>query len=497
MAAPGDKLEPDDLPPPQPEAVANPPAVETPPVPDFQLPATPPGIHSPRALRVRGKALIGTEIKVQGYVTWVFDCAAQLATSNPTATKAQILMAIDNDPTLCAYKFYLGDAKTTSADASIWIVNLPRPPGKKDREQAAKDKKPLPAVPKVALGDFVTVTGTWGTQAPTGEHNTNGLVVFRSVERATPPAAGAPVAAGPAEPEITVETKAPLRTKVSDTVRNVSAGQLNACIKSIAARQFDAAITSCRASTKAWDGNHLAWYTLGSAHMAKGEWPEAKEAVQHAVTQRPDQGMYQLYFGISLYEGAQRARDDARKAGTAPAISLDEARDALRRATKLNPDLWRAHYYLGRVYRDLGDSKRAAEQFSLTIKTHPTYRYGYIALIELYRKWDFVDQALAIATLGTQQVPAAEAWELYFELGMAYDAKRATDPAIEAFTKAIAGKPDDMTSKFQRGQLYFRKGDYASAKRDLDEVVKSTDPSMASVKPVATQILTQMAAKKK
>jgi Tfp pilus assembly protein PilF len=35
-------------------------------------------------------------------------------------------------------------------------------------------------------------------------------------------------------------------------------------------------------------------------------------------------------------------------------------------------DLWRAHCYLGRVYRDLDDSRHAAEQFSRAIATHPT-----------------------------------------------------------------------------------------------------------------------------
>ena len=41
--------------------------------------------------------------------------------------------------------------------------------------------------------------------------------------------------------------------------------------------------------------------------------------------------------------------------------------------------LWGIPYYLGRVYRDLGDARHTAQQFSQTIKTHPAYRFGYIA----------------------------------------------------------------------------------------------------------------------
>src|SRR5437868_10870489 len=151
--------------------------------------------------------------------------------------------------------------------------------------------------------------------------------------------------------------------------------------------------------------------------------------------------MYRLYFGISLYEAErERARDEqARRDSKKPEevtvepalLKLDAARDALRRAVKRDPDLWRAHYYLGRVYRDLDDARREAEQFSATITTHPSYRFGYIALVELYRRWSYDDEALAVAQLGTANVPAAESPELWFEVGMAYDAKRDDDKAIE------------------------------------------------------------------
>ena len=118
-----------------------------------------------------------------------------------------------------------------------------------------------------------------------------------------------------------------------------------------------------------------------------------------------------------------------------------------------------------------------------------------ISLVELYRRWSYNDQAAAVAQQGTLHVAPAESGELWFELGMAHDAKRDDDKAIEAFTRAIAGKPDDLGSKFQRGQVYFRKGDFVNAKRDLDEVARSSDPAVASTKPLAVQMLGQIARK--
>jgi len=229
-------------------------------------------------------------------------------------------------------------------------------------------------------------------------------------------------------------------------------------------------------------------------------------AIEHAVALRPDQAMYQLYHGITLYEAAyQQARDQqARRDHKKPediqvdpaGLKLDTARDALVTAARLVPQLWRAHYYLGRVYRDLDDAKHAAVQFTSTIKMHPSYRFGYVALIELYRRWGYVEQALAVATLGATNVPAGEAVELWLEAGLIYDATHAEDKAIEAFGKAISDKPDDAIAKFQRGQIYLRRGDDANARRDLEEVARAADPRAGMVKQLAAQLLAQLASHK-
>ena len=508
----GPRMEPDDLPGPQPEVAKNPAKVEVPPIPDFELPVAEAGFHGPRELRVHGQSLLGTEIKVRGYITWIYDCATALAATNPKATRPQILKAINKDPTLCDRpKFYLGDAKATAREASIWVVDVPRPPTKAERGnlKPSELKGLWPEVPRLALGDYVMVTGTWALYSPHDEHNTGGLLVYKALEHVAPPAAppGNAPASSPSEPEVAVVTKPPLRKAVGEADREASVGHLNACNKAIAARQYDAGITACEAAVKAWDGNHLAWYARASAHMAKSEWQNARDAVEHAVALRPDHAMYQLYHGISLYEAErERVRDEqARQENKKPEdvvidasrLKLDAARDALRRAVKLGPDLWRGHYYLGRVYRDLDDVRRQAEQFSATISTHPSYRFGYIALIELYRHWDYIDQALAVARLGTANVAPSEVGELWFEVGMAHDARREDDKAIEAFGKAIAANPGDLSSKFQRGQIYFRRNDYPNAQRDLGDVVKANDPRTATTRPLASQMLKQMADKQR
>jgi tetratricopeptide (TPR) repeat protein len=455
---------------------------------------------------------VGSEIKVTGYVTWIYDCADALAAGHPRASRAELVQLVDEDPRQCERpRFYLGDARTTSRDASITVVDVPRRPAKPERDSLSRAELDVwPAVPRLAVGDYVVVTGTWGTESHHGERNTSGLLTYKALQHAAPAPASPGGAAAPAPrairaPEAPVVTRPPLREEIDVKTRNASVDHLNACSQAIRARRYDAGLAECHAATKIWDGNHLAWYGAATAYVATSKWAEARAAAERAVTLRPDQAMYQLYHGIALYEADhERARSEptprdhnpaAEVTRGPPAISLDAARDALLRAATLAPGLWRAHYYLGRTYRDLDDSRHAAEQFTLAIATHPSYRSGYIALIELYRRWDYLDQALAVALLGTTHVPASEAPELWYEAGMAYDAKLASDPAVAAFTKAIAARPDDASAKFQRGQVYARKGELANAARDLEEVIQSADPQVAELKVIATQLLGQIASK--
>jgi tetratricopeptide (TPR) repeat protein len=510
----GGELEPDDLPGPKPEVATGEPTVDLPAVPSFDLPAVEPGFHGVRELRVRGRPLLGSEVRVQGYVTSIYDCAAVLAIANPRLSRAELLMSVDNDPRQCERpRFYLGDSKGASREASIWVVDVPRPPARPEREAMSKaELAAWPAVPKLAVGDPVIVTGTWSTRSLHHERNTSGLLIYKALAHAAPaaPTSGT-TATSPAnaasEPEIALATKAPLRKYVNIITRNASVDPLNACNKAIAAQQYDAGIAKCKEAIAVWDGNHLAWYGVASAHLAKREWAEARTAAEHAVALRPDQAMYQLYYGMALYEAErdrlrdERARAEHKKpdevAIDPSLLKLDAARDALWRATRLAPELWRAHYYLGRVYRDLDDARHAAEQLTRAIATHPSYRASYLALIELYRRWQYVDQALAVARLGIRHVPPGDARDLWFEAGMVYDEMHVDDQAIAAFTKALAANPEDKRSKFQRGQVYVRKGDLASAKRDLEDVVKSPDPQLGDATSIAAQLLIQIARKRR
>ena len=276
--------------------------------------------------------------------------------------------------------------------------------------------------------------------------------------------------------------------------------------KAAGAKQFEVAVQEYQKAVDKYSENHLAWYGMGGAYAQRGEWDKSAEAFAKAVEHGANQPMYQMWYGISLYEKAVKtARDDqAKKENKKPeeikpdltVVNFDKAQQHLAEAVKLNGDMWRAHYYLGRIYREQDKPKEAATEFSKSLAADPRQQGPYVALGELYRKWDYTDEAIKVTSQGVSNVPGSnEVSDIWYVLGMGYDDKNNWDKAIEAFDKAIESKKDNHKAKFQRGQAYFKKGDFTHAKRDLEDFSKSGGASLEFAKQQAQKMLMDIAAK--
>jgi tetratricopeptide (TPR) repeat protein len=276
--------------------------------------------------------------------------------------------------------------------------------------------------------------------------------------------------------------------------------------KALGQKQYETAINDFEKAVEKNHDYHLAWYGLGVAYYQKNDYAKAVDALEKCVQLAPEQPMYQMMYGVALYEkGVDSAKDEqAHKANKKKeeidpdlsGVNFEKSQQHLQEAIKLNPDMWRAHYYMGRIYRAGDKAKEAAEQFTQAIKGDPREWAPYVALSELYLKWDYADQAIQVASQGVANVPGSnDTSEIWYDLGMAYDAKKMEDKAIEAFTKAVETKRDNHKAKFQRGQAYFRKGDMTNAKRDLEDFNKSGGASLEFIKQQASQMLMQIAAK--
>jgi tetratricopeptide (TPR) repeat protein len=471
------------VPPPLPRpapAVGSDAPISLPPLPSFELPPSEPGFRSPRELLVAGRRLLGTEVKAKGYITWIYDCVADVRRARET--RAQTQRRIDADPTQCERpKLYLGNTRDESRERSIWVVDVPRPPNKLEKRRLPREEiAAWPKVPRLAVGDFVTITGTWALSSPHSERNSDGLLVFEAIEAATPgpqPATTAPPRVRPTVAAVSIKPIAP--RPVDERAYATSISHANRGMKAHGGRQYDVAVTEYSAAVAAWDANYVAWYGLAGALIGRKDWSRAGEAIRHAVELVPDEPMYHLIYGLVLYEQvvAQATEDQARQHGGTrmppdlSAVSLDSSMQHFAHAIKLEPRLWRAHHGIGRIHRDHGDARWAAESFDAAVRCQPTESAPWIAMIELYRQWGYTDQALAVAVTATTF--AGDSADVWYVLGMAHDDKGSHVDAIAAFTRTLEIAPDHHKAMFQRGRAYFRARDYPKATVDLQSYVSA------------------------
>ncbi len=292
----------------------------------------------------------------------------------------------------------------------------------------------------------------------------------------------------------------------ANSQRNDSVTASNEGSKAFGQKQWDTAIERFTKATERWRDNHLAWYGMAGAYAQRKEWGKASDAAGTAVQLEPETAMYHLYYGVYLYEKAkQQAREDqARKENKKveevepdfTGINFEKPMQHLQQAVKLNGDLWRAHYLMGSIYRDSGKTQEAAAAFSKSLELGAIEPAPWIALAELYRSWDYSDQAIQVAEQATLVIPGDnEKSGIWFTVGMGYSDKQLNDKAIEAFDKALESKKDNHKAKFARGQAYFRKGEYTKARRDLEEFSKSGGVSVEFFKQQASRMLMDIAAK--
>jgi hypothetical protein len=72
----------------------------------------------------------------------------------------------------------------------VWVVENPRPPRPDeikngDEEMVKEMQAAFDAVPEFKVGDEVVVTGKWELKSPRGFSDSDGLLVFESIENKT------------------------------------------------------------------------------------------------------------------------------------------------------------------------------------------------------------------------------------------------------------------------------------------------------------------------
>src|SRR5690349_10201763 len=95
--------------------------LDLPAVPDFAMPQpNPDGTHPVSEMRLKGNKFLDTEVKVKGYVVWIYDCATAIRT--PEMTDKQLATLLENEPERCSRPhFTVADKPDTPPDRGIWV----------------------------------------------------------------------------------------------------------------------------------------------------------------------------------------------------------------------------------------------------------------------------------------------------------------------------------------------------------------------------------------
>ncbi|NIO39434.1 MAG: tetratricopeptide repeat protein [Burkholderiales bacterium] len=209
--------------------------------------------------------------------------------------------------------------------------------------------------------------------------------------------------------------------------------------------QFEALVDQGEKLTVEYPASFLLWNIFGAANAGLGRLDQAVQAFRKASDLNPRSPDAHNNIGNAL-----------KKQG-----KLDAAIAAYRRALAIKPDFAEAHYNLGYVLQDQGklDAAIAAYRKALAIKPDFADAHNNIgnALQKLGRLDEAVDaysQALAIKP---------DFANAHYNIGVALKGQGKLDEAIAAYRRALAIKPDHINAQYNMGNALRDQGKHDAA----------------------------------
>lgn len=173
---------------------------------------------------------------------------------------------------------------------------------------------------------------------------------------------------------------------------------------------------------------------LGAAYIGMKSYPQAIEALEHALTQDADRVDAHYHLGYAYVEQG----------------TYDKAIPYLERAIAIAPHLKRTHYHLARAYRALGNLEAATHAVTETLRLDPNYQSAH----ELA---DTIKQA-------------------HYNRGITYLNSERYSEAVTAFQNAITLDSDFATAHYNLGLAYLKMETYPRAVPSLEKAI-SVDPN--------------------
>jgi tetratricopeptide (TPR) repeat protein len=168
---------------------------------------------------------------------------------------------------------------------------------------------------------------------------------------------------------------------------------------------------------------------LGNAYNKEGLTNEAKEELKLAIRLKPDLAEAHSNLGIVYYYKGL----------------IDEAEEEYKIAIRYKPDLAGVHNNLGLIYEKKGDYERAMEEYKTEVALKSGFVETHYNLGNLYYKMGRIDEAIMEyrEALRFKLYPA----DVRYKLGLAYKEKGLKDEAIREFQKVLEIRPDHTEAR--------------------------------------------------
>lgn len=307
-------------------------------------------------------------------------------------------------------------------------------------------------------GSYVTVTGVYA----------DGVIDLDTIEAAT----GEPTFEAIAKPMPPGPLTVPKQAPTPDAgQRNIAEADYAECVKLYGAGRYDDAGKRCVNATRNWAGHANAYYMGAAAYVAVQSWSKAAELMEKGLYQHPSQPMFRMLAGFIDYNLGD----------------LDDAEYQLSLAVQLEPDLWRAHYYLSLVHAKRGFDSAAASELTTAIAHGPRDPLPFRALVALYSRWGYDAEAATVARLGIEVLPTDT--ELHYDLGRALVLGGDDKAAIHAFTKLLKVSQNDPRGLYERGCAHARLKQKKAAKSDLESFLVVATPAQQTDIEAANELL--------
>jgi len=167
---------------------------------------------------------------------------------------------------------------------------------------------------------------------------------------------------------------------------------------------------------------------------------------------------------------------------------FQEAAVCYRRATKLEPTVFRWMYYLGLVEADQGQCEQATSSLSLALRINPDYLPAKLRLASCLLASANWDASLEFYTEIVKQDPDNP--DAYYGLGRIHANRRDYAGAAEAYGKAIALFPDFGAAHYALALTYRALGEAGKA----EEQVRFYEKNKADAPPAGDQLMAEVRA---